>query len=287
MKRLKYVLALMPLMAAFMFISSCQKEDKAHGPATTQEDPVIKGKILNVVKHLPKIASERRLHRTPRTGTRDGGWSFADPGQGFSYTTSNGVFVYSESTNTLVFAPSASGGGAPAGGTVVAGETSLDINYAFCFSSDNGDNALGSDLFSSTNASTTGVSGVIGVSGDFDELQNADSTTEFTDIFHGLAFYFVYDGSPQGQYDVVDWQNVTWSDSTTFDNKCFAFIFDFQNGRLFLSSQGSINVSGGSMTYSGNYYEVSGFLDANGDYDLSGDNLTYREVDGFGTMGCN
>jgi len=207
MKRLKYLIALMPLIVALMFVSSCNKEEGVHGPG--QQDPAVKGKILDIVKHLPKIASEKRLHRSPGTGTRDGGWSFADPGDGFSFSSSNGVFVYSEATNTLVFQPSASTS-ASAGGTVVAGETSLDVNYAFCFSSDNGDNALGADLFSSTNASTSGVSGVIGVSGDFDELQNADSTTEFTDIFHGLAFYFVYDGSPSGNYDVVDWQNVSW-----------------------------------------------------------------------------
>ena len=117
-------------------------------------------------------------------------------------------------------------------------------------------------------------------------LQHSDSSTNFADIFKGLAFYFVYDGRPSGQYDVIDWTNHNWNDSSSFDKKCFAFIFDFKNGRLFLSSGGHINVNGGSMMYNGDYLEVSGFLDSQGNYNLNG-NLTYQTVTGFGTMGCN
>jgi hypothetical protein len=286
MKRLKYILILMPLIVALIFISSCNKEEGAHRPALN--DPEVKGKVLDVIKHLPKLATDRRFRRGGAGDqTQDGGWNFAELGSGFNFSSPGEVFTYSENSGMLVISTSALASNTSSAGTVVAGESNLDINYAFCFTSDNGDSALGGDLFGVTNASTNGVSGVIGVSGDFDELQSADSTTTFGDIFHGLAFYFVYDGTPSGSYDVVDWLNVDFTDSTTYDNKCFAFIFDFQNGRLFLSSQGSINVSGGSMMYSGKYLEVSGFLNESGDYDLSGDNLTYREVDGFGTMGCN
>jgi hypothetical protein len=283
MKLFRYKSALALLIGGLMLVTSCQKEDRT--PGISKEDPV-KENILKVVKNLPKIAADRNF-RNGGNSMQDGGWNFSEPGDGFNYSSDGGVFTYSEESGLLVLSTSALGSNQSSGGTVVAGETSMNINYAFCFASDNGEDALGGDLFGVTNASTNGVSGVIGVSGDFDELQNADSTTEFTDIFHGLAFYFVYDGNPSGGYDVIDWLDVDWNDSTSYDDMCFAFIFDFANGRLYLSSSGSINVSGGSMMYSGKYFEVSGFLDENGEYDLSGDNLTYREVDGFGTMGCN
>jgi len=287
MKYFGYKSVLIPFIAGLMLVSSCKKEgdNGAYGPAQAN-DAVIKGKIMDVIKNLPRIQSDRN-HRGPGgNSVQDGEWNFAEPGDGFNYS-SEGILVYSESQNTLTLSSSALGANQSTGGTVVAGESSLDINYSFCFASDNGENALGADLFGTTNAHTSGLSGVIGVSGDFEALQNSDSTTEFTDIFHGLAFYFVYDGRPSGSYDVLNWIDVDWNDSTTYDNKCFAFIFDFRGGKLYLSSSGTINVSGGSMAYQGRYYEVSGFLDENGDYDLSGDNLSYREVDGFGTMGCN
>jgi hypothetical protein len=286
MKIFGYKSALVPFIAALMLVSSCQKEDKVHGPGA--ENPVVKQRILDVIKTLPKVTADRQFRNGGQGGNLiQDGWNFAEPGDGFNYSSDGDLLAYSENTNTLILTTAALGTNQTTGGTVVAGETSLDINYAFCFASDNGEDALGGDLFGVTNASTNGVSGVIGVSGDFEELQSADSTTEFGDIFHGLVFYFVYDGSPSGTYEVIDWLDIDWNDSTSYEDQCFAFIFDFKNGRLFLSSSGSIKVSGGSMFYSGKYFEVTGFLNEDGEYDLSGDNLSYKEVDGFGTMGCN
>ncbi|MES1181856.1 MAG: hypothetical protein ABUL44_03585 [Flavobacterium sp.] len=140
-----------------------------------------------------------------------------------------------------------------------------------------------------TGAPIDGISSVIGVSGDFEELQNANDSTDFADIFHGLAFYLVYDDNATGNYDVIDFSDVTWSDSTGINHKCFAFIFDLVNGRFFVSKSGHINVSGGSMAYNGEYYQISGFLNDDGDFDITSPdaNLTLTVVPGFGTMGCN
>ena len=40
------------------------------------------------------------------------------------------------------------------------------------------------------------------------------------------------------------------------------------------------------MNFNGEYLEVSGFLNENGEFDLNGE-LTYNDVSGFGAMGCN
>ncbi len=295
MKKIIYSILVALFIGSVMFVSSCKKEEKTYGNCPETKEQAMQNKIKAMIRRLPigsvgDVAGRYKIKDAKSMPVTQGffrdGWNFADPGEGVSFA-SNGGITYSAATNTFYISPSSFGaGGGSIGGTVVAGGSSLDINYAFCFSADNGDEPVGGDLFSATNATTNGLSGVIGISGDFDALMNADSTTEFSDIFHGIAFYFVYDGRPDGQYDVVDWLDVTWSDSTTFDNKCFAFIFDFVNGRLFLSKSGHIDVSGGSMTYDGDYLEVTGFLDEDGNYDLSGD-LDYNTVPGFGTMGCN
>ncbi len=294
MKKIIYSITLALFFGALMFVSSCKKDDKGcYGNAPATKEDVVQNRIKAMIKKLPignvgEIAGRYGIKpmkgQAIHSSTRDG-WSFAHPDDGMNYS-SNGGITYSSTTHLFYITPSSFGAASSIGGTVVAGSTSLDINYAFCFAYEDGDAAVGGDLFSASGATTNGLSGVIGLSGDFDQLQNSDSTTAFSDIFHGIAFYFVYDGRPDGQYDVADWLNLDWGDSTTYDNKCFAFIFDFVNGKLYLSKDGHIDVSGGSMSFNGNYLEVTGFLNDEGQYDLSGD-LTYNTVPGFGTMGCN
>jgi hypothetical protein len=293
MKKIIYSITLGLFCGALMFVSSCKKDDKpCRGHSSVTKEEAVQNRIKDLIRRLPIGNVGDIAHRSGKSmighpihsSTRDG-WSFSQPEDGLNYSSTNSI-AYSEDTHLFYVTPSAFGSNSSLGGTVVAGSTSLDINYAFCFAYEDGEDALGGDLFSASGATTNGLSGVIGISGDFEELQGADSTTAFSDIFHGLAFYFVYDGRPDGQYDVADWLDLDWGDSTTFDNKCFAFIFDFTGGKLYLSKDGHIDVSGGSMSFNGNYFEVSGFLNEDGEYDLEGD-LTLTTVPGFGTMGCN
>ncbi|MBK9599499.1 MAG: hypothetical protein IPO60_14610 [Flavobacteriales bacterium] len=90
------------------------------------------------------------------------------------------------------------------GGTVSAGNTTLDINLAVCFAV--GDDALGGGLFGPDMGE---VAGVIGISGDFDALQNGDFSDGESDpfqYFHGFAYYFVYaDNLSNTSYDVLNW----------------------------------------------------------------------------------
>ncbi len=277
------------LLAVFLFgmlaMSSCKKQDPTVTTDATRVDANLQTRdrrIKDLLSKLPHIKLDNSQHQgvvyRPHNLSKDGGWNFSDP--------TADQTTYSDHNGTIYVSATSFGANSASIGKVVAGLTSMNINYTFCFSYDNGGSALGGSLFSSTGAPNNGLSGVIGVSGDFSNLQHADSTTNFSDIFTGLAYYFVYDGKPSGQYDVIDWTNHDWNDSSSFDKKCFAFIFDFKNGRLFLSSGGTINVNGGSMMYNGEYLEVSGFMDSNGNYNLNGQ-LAYQTVTGFGSMGCN
>jgi hypothetical protein len=295
MKKIIYSITLALFFGALMFMSSCNKDDKGnYGNAPASKDQALQNKIKALIRKLPlgRVDGAGRYTIKPLKGvpvshtTRDGGWDFSDPGTGTGFT-SNGAITYSSATSTFYVAPSAFSSGGGYEGTVVAGPSSLDINYAFCFSSST--DAIGLNLFSTGNTLTGGMSGIIGISGDFENFQNATDSTSFADIFHGLAFYLVYDSPSSGSYPVIDWQNDDLSDTTTtsgVDNKCFTFVLDFQHGRLFMSKNGSLTVDAGSMSFNGEYFEISGFVNEDGEFDLDGD-LTISTVPGFGTMSCN
>jgi len=274
-------------VAALMFTSSCSKKDAVYGGgSSSNNDPMI-SKIKTVIGNLPhfKAANSAGINRKDGgTMTTQGGWDFSNPGNGYSYSSPNGI-SYSSNSNTFMVATTSGGN---AGGTVVAGASALDMNYTFCFSID--DQVNGLSAFG-TGAPSTGVSGVIGISGDFSKLSG--SATDFSDVFKGLAYYIVYDGKASGSYDVIDWNDPklqsnlnNTSGNSPVNKKCFAILIDFKNLRMYLSSSGKINVGGGTMDFNGEYLEVSGYkVDSNGNYDLS--NLTYKTVPGFGAMGCN
>ena len=280
------------LGVALMFVSSCSKNDDRDVSGTDVKGlERTKAKISHFIRQVPvqNLVEQLRTRSTDAT-VRPNDFSFANPSSGYSYSYTSTYSTSSGTTYTTnsytVYAAYNSFGAGGGGGTVVAGTTSLDINYTFCFSAD--DDGFGLDLFG-TGAPTSGISSVIGVSGDFEALQNADDETNLADIFHGLVFYLVYDGTASGSYDVIDFSDVTWSDSTSIDQMCFAFIFDLHNGRFFVSKSGHINVSGGSMDYNGEYYQITGFLNDDGEFDITSPNaeLELSVVSGFGAMGCN
>ena len=289
MKNIFYKPVIALFIGAMLLISSCSKKEGMHGsdPATSgtnQMNASMESKIRTIVANIPHVKEQNSS--SMRKGVADkiqSGWDFSSPDHGMGYSTTSG-FLYSSSLNTLVL--SGGTGGGSAGGTVVAGASSMDMNYTFCYSS--GDQILGLNVFG-TGAPSTGVSAIIGVSGDFSKLASNSSTTDLLNAFNGMAFYIVYDGTASGSYDVVDWTDpsVHLDSIQDLNKKAFAFVMDFKNGRLFLSSSGQINVSGGSMSFNGQYFQVTGFLNSNGDFNLNGGNLTYSIVPGFGAMMCN
>ncbi|MEI6817783.1 MAG: hypothetical protein WCL14_14350 [Bacteroidota bacterium] len=275
MKKIMYQSLVALSLVAVLLIASCSKRPEApcgQSAAQSQTQSLDK-KIRDLIGKIPHMKVDNSLPMGTLRRAKSGGWDFSNP--------STGLPAYSDNSNTLYISSNSFGGNSTSGGTVVAGPTSLDINYTFCFASDDGGSALGGSLFSGSGAPLTGISGVMGICGDFSLFQSADSTTNFGDIFKGFAFYIVYDGRASGSYDVIDWTNANFMDHASIDKKCFSLIFDYKNNRLFLSSGGQINVSGGSMNFNGTYIEVDDLL-AN----LNG-NLTYSYVNGFGAMGCN
>ena len=211
------------------------------------------------------------------TNPGDGGWNFSSP--------SGATYTNNETGGTFTIASSSFGQtGGGSSGLIQAGGSSIPINYTFCFSA--GEEFFGGNLFTNGGGGNLfdGVSAVIGVSGDFEALQNQDpnGNTELKDIFKGMGMYIVYDKQASGNYKILNWVDILNEDEVTTNSlkdKGFAFFIDFVNEKVYFSYDGSLDVSGGSITFTGRYLETA--------WNTNDENPTTKIVQGLGTMGCN
>ncbi len=279
----------MPLAVVALLFSSCNKEPATmpnRAKSTSIKDAGLKRQIWDMGQKVPSVGIYNRtmneilVFKAAKDGSRSFSFTTA-PASGINFASSNGgQWVWTEDGGMVVLTEPQAGLGA-GGGTVSAGNTTLDINIAVCFAF--GDSStLGGGLFGPDMGE---VGGVIGISGDIDALTNGD----FSDgedpfqYFHGFAYYFVYaDPLTDTSYDVLDW--ISDLDNDDLDDFSFAFIISFQNeGGIYLSQDGAVTVNGGSMEFNGHYYAVEGvgFFDDTEDSDAS-----YSVVSGYGAMGC-
>jgi hypothetical protein len=210
-------------------------------------------------------------------------WTFANPYEGAEYS-SSGAWVSADGEEMIVFSVNGTSSGAGGGGTVVAGNSTLNIDYAFCFNIDV--QAVGLDLFD-FGGSFDGVSGVVGIAGDFEALANDElgEDADFEEFFEGYAAYIVYDSQANGTYEVLDWFDDLESDSDDLANNAFSYVLDWNNFGLYFSSSGSITASGASLNFEGEYLSLFDFvlsLDEEGEEEVEAE-----FVEGFGQMGCN
>ena len=197
-------------------------------------------------------------------------WSFANPTPNTIYGQGGGIVVYVSSSGlgwgygTLTH-------------TVTAGNTTLNVQ-TLCLAIDASAYAA---MFASQVGSLPidGISIVMGLDADFSLLANSNNTN-FANYFHGLAYYLVYDFNASGAYTVIDWTTMTTLPNTI----AFAMMFSFEvnnSGAFYFSNDGNINVSGGDMTFNGNYWGIEM------DFTNLSQSLTFGTYPGSGTMGCN
>lgn len=269
--------------AASLLFIGCAKEDVSENRSYfAKPQTSVKEKVETLVDRLPEVAFyDEKTNRLIRLNPETREFSFATPNAGWNFSTNSGV-TYVEDQG-IVIIPVASFG-SNTGGTVVAGSSTLDIGYTFCFSAS--DEALGLDLFD-FGGDLDGVSAVIGIGGDFEAL--ADGTYEdeddFSTFFTGLATYIVYDNEASGSYEILNWLEEIDTDTDDLANKGFSYVVDFQNFNLYFSANGDLNVSGGEMSFSGEYLGFLELFDSLDEEDE--DDFEYALVPGFGTMGCN
>jgi hypothetical protein len=196
-------------------------------------------------------------------------WSFANPEPNTIYGDGSGLVLYMSSTSFDLGSNSSSY-------QITAGSTTLNVK-TICV-------AVDASAYANMFAGQTGqlpidgISIVMGLDADFSLLANS-SSTNFSNYFHGLAYYLVYDFNASGPYNVID-----WTQGIDFNNqKAFAMVFSFEEnnfGGFYFSKDGDITVSGGDMTFNGNYWGIET------DFSSLNPDLTYNTFTGSGTMGC-
>jgi membrane-bound inhibitor of C-type lysozyme len=204
-----------------------------------------------------------------RTVAFNKSWSFSNPQSNTIYA-EDGYFVVYVSSSAFDF------GSSTTTYAVTAGNTSLNVK-TICLSIDASAYAA---MFQTQTGQLPidGISVVMGLDADFALLQNASSAS-FADYFHGLAYYLVYDFGASGSYNVFDWTGAT----PLGNSDGFAMVFSFEQnnfGGFYFSKDGTINVSGGNMTFNGNYWGIET------DFTTLTTTLSYDTFAGSGTMGC-
>ncbi len=219
---------------------------------------------------------------------------FSDPDEGFNFDDPDGnnAMVFSDGSGSyLVFSSGFGVSGQGGGGTVVAGETILNMDITICLSLQEvaeGDGMF--DLFDS-DTTFTEYAAVIGIAGDFEALESADENSSDFDPFgflEGYAAFNVIADDVSGSHEVFNWLDAENADAEDFDDLAYAVVFDFQNFSLYFSNTGTVTTSGGTMEFSGTFIGFTDLLEdlfsENSSEDFGGD---AEEVSGYGSMGCN
>jgi hypothetical protein len=280
-KRSKIMLALTIVVLTIVSLTytSCSKQENMGQSSKKTLTAAQTQRILDAINSIPEIRVKAGKYgfKLP-TSVKDGGFSFSDPSNGYEFSSSSNVeFVTSPEGNVMLV--STDGACSNAGGMVVAGSSSLDINMAICVSAA----SQGNEFFDfGTMDSTFGFSMVLGIAGDFEALMNdeIDPNADITDYIYGFAMYIVYKDQASGSYEVIDFTDP--NGLTDFDSKAVSLVFDFRDGKMYISKDGNLTVGSNTISFNGNYFELDWFADSS----ATNDDQTPAEVSGYGTMGC-
>jgi|GEM_PF-363990 len=216
---------------------------------------------------------------------------FSDPDEGFSFDDpdNNGVILFSDdSGDYIVFSTGFGVAGNGGGGVVVAGNSAINIDIAVCISAQAIADGDGFGSIFDTGFAFDEYAAVFGIAGDFDALADADTGAEDFDpfeYFHGFAAYYVLSDEVNGSHEVFDWLGATSEDD--FDDFASSFVMDFSNFSLYFSTGGTLEVSGGQMSFNGEYLAITDLFESFLNDDFNEDDIQANIVTGFGMMGCN
>lgn len=243
-------------------------------------------RILESIPHVLKMLPEIRIAHENASGGKEGnpdkndGFDFGDPGD-FNFSNPSGNTYTSEQGVVIVTTPGF--GSNTGGGTISAGSQSFDITATFCLSA--GEEGDGAELASAFTGGIDGVSLVIGIAGDL-----GSASTDTTQLFGGLealALYVVFDDEAQGNYDVINFFDIETDSAGSIgdlEGSAYAYIIDLKDGNLFISSDGSLNVSGGNISFEGEYLQLD--FDTESGFGEISEPEDFKIVQGAGAMGC-
>ena len=279
---MKHIIKLL-FLSAILISSSCTKNPSKIAAPNAQEE-ISQTTVSNLKKMLDELPTIIRVRDEKNNRFVDfdiknksisilKSWSFANPTPNTVYSTTSGFVIY-------ISDPNPDWGMGSGSQTITAGSTTLQVQ-TMCLAM-----AGFSNLFSSGQSfPIDGISLVMGLDADFSMLNNA-STLCFSDFIHGVAFYEVFESPASGSYDVIDWTDPNVFTNYFLPQNGYAFVFSFDNcneGNFYFSKSGTINVNGGDMTFSGEYWGWEDWYTAI----TQGGTILTNDYPGSGTMGCN
>ncbi len=302
MKKKKYtsmIKSVAVILSATALLMACSK-DYSDNPAESQTPDQGSKKITNKAEQQRIDAGIARLpglaiYNEPRDSyilldlnNAKNGFNFASADAAVSFSSPDGsvTFVQAPDGSFYQVVTPGSGTGGSGGGVVTAGNLSLSMDYVFCFSS--GDDFFGTGLFD-VDDGFDGFSGAVGISGNFEALENGevDDDADPFDFFNGFAAFYAFDGTAEGNYDVIDFFSAETETDISLQGKGIAFLLSFVgDGGIFFSSDGEVSFSGGSVSFNGTYLGLTDFL-LSFDEDIDDESPQYEEVPGSGTIFCN
>jgi len=294
-----YTAAVSIMVAAVLFLSGCSKDtDYSNGDVNNQdgvraiENTETQNDLRRAAERIPALqwynsTMDKIITFDPKSESKS--FSFSDPNDGWNFSDADDV-AWAPASNgggILFIGPGSFNSNSSSGGLVVAGNTSLDVNYTFCFTAS--EEALGLDIGGFGGPDFDGISGVIGISGNFEALTEGefDEEADPFEFFNGLAYYVVYDNEASGSYDILNWFNNLDEDPDDLGGEGFAWVYGFtpNSWAIYFSDSGELQVSGGMMNFNGTYLGIELSLDDINDEDVF--NFNFVEGPGYGSMGCN
>jgi len=274
--KLMLAFTLVVLTVGTLIYTSCTKHENFGKPNRKELTANQKQQILDAINKIPeiKVKAGKYGFTLPKT-LKDGGFNFSESSSGNDFATSSNIeWVETSEGNYMVV--STDNTNANAGGMVVAGETTLDINMAICYSSA----SEGGDFFGDVDSSF-GFSMVLGIAGDFEALLSGEveEDADITDYIYGFAMYIIFEDQASGSYEVIDF---TAPDLEDFEGKGISMIIDFRGAKVYISSEGNLTVGTNTISFNGNYFMAEWETDSTS----SDSEPDFEEVSGFGTMGC-
>jgi hypothetical protein len=288
------------MSALVMLAVGCSKDPLTLNGASTKPGTKValteeqQARATKMAKRMPKLrywdeANSRFIDFNPTT--RD--FEFSDPDEGFTFDDPDGnnAMVFSDGSDSyLVFSSGIGVSGQGGGGTVVAGTTVLDMDFTVCLSMQEvaaGDGSV--DFFSDSSMVFDEYAAVIGISGDFEALANADESSSFDpfEFLNGYAAFYVIADDVSGSHEVFNWMDADSTNTADFDDMASAMVFDFQDFSLYFANSGQVATSGGTMEFNGTFIGFINFLDLFLEDSSEEIDFEAEEVTGYGSMGCN
>jgi phage baseplate assembly protein gpV len=272
------------LALSTFFFASCEKEEVSNNDTvSTEASQVVEISPRELSVDIEQLEAFRNLQIDGEIGGRmvtKSGFSFANPGTGINYRVQGVGYRYTSSGEiyytTAEVGIRVSGNGFTAGGgSLVVGDKTINLDYVFCA---NVDMSAFPSVFEFPG---DGFSTLIGLSGSFEDY---DPESEEMPI-QQIVYFIVYDNNAQGSYDVID-LDLDSEEEETPSNIAFAMVVDFEDGGMYFSSDGTLNVNGGSIEFNGQMFDFTQFF-IGGEADFDEDsNYSIEEVSAVGTLNC-